>query len=108
MEKVINLQIPHVGEKIFEHIETDDLIKWLKVSNNWRILAENVLLKRWKGKMMEACRDGKFEIVKLLLERTDTQLDTRDEHGRTSLMWACRNGHKDTVQLLLNCSDKKI
>ena len=62
MEKVINLQIPHVGEKIFEIIDTYDLIKWLKVSNTWRILAENVLLKRWKGKMIEACRHGKFKI----------------------------------------------
>ena len=48
MDKVINLGIPHVGEKIFESIETDDLIKYLMVSETWRELAENVMLKRWK------------------------------------------------------------
>ena len=65
MEKVINLNMPHIGEKILENIDTDDLIKWLKVSKTWKILAENVLVKRWKGKMTDACRHGKFEVVKL-------------------------------------------
>ena len=46
MEKVINLHIPHVGENIFENIDTDDLIKWLKVSKTWKVLAENVLPKK--------------------------------------------------------------
>ena len=108
MEKVINLHIPHVGEQIFENIDTDDLIKWFMVSETWRILAGNVLLKRWKNKMIEACQHGKSQIVKLLLERTDTQLDTRDNHGWTAFMVACYNGHKDIVKMLLNCSDKNI
>ena len=86
MEKVINLHIPRVGEQIFEKIDTDDLIKWFMVSETWRKLAENVLLKRWKGQMFEACRSGKFEIVKLLLERTDAKLNTRDFNGMTSFM----------------------
>ena len=30
MEKIINLGIPHVGEQIFEMIETQDLTKYLK------------------------------------------------------------------------------
>ena len=55
MEKVINLNMPDIGEKILENIDTDDLIKWLKVSKTWKILAENVLVKRWKGKMTDAC-----------------------------------------------------
>ena len=108
MKKVINLNIPHIGEKIFENIGTNDLIEWLKVSKTWKILIENVLLKRWKGKLMEASRYGKFEIVKLLLERTDEQLNVRDIDGRTALHWACRKGHKDVVQLLMNCQNKNI
>ena len=41
MEKVVNLGIPHVGEKIFESIETPELIKCLDVSRTWKVLAEN-------------------------------------------------------------------
>ena len=41
MEKVVNLGIPHVGEKIFESIETPELIKCLDVSRTWKVLTEN-------------------------------------------------------------------
>ena len=58
LDKVINLGIPHVGELIFESIDTPGLIKCLEVSETWKELAENVLIKRWKGKMLEACKNG--------------------------------------------------
>ena len=76
MEKVINLGIPHVGEKILENIDTDGLIECLKVSETWKILAENVLLKRWKGRLFEACESGKAEIAKILLEQ-DEDIDLK-------------------------------
>ena len=72
MEKVINLGIPHVAEQIFESIETDGLIECLKVSETWKVLAENVLIKRWKGKIFEACKNGETKVVQLLLERCDS------------------------------------
>ena len=56
MDKVINPGIPHVGEQVFESLETDDLIQCLEVSQTWKFLAENVLLQRWKGKMFEALK----------------------------------------------------
>ena len=51
MDKVINLGIPHVSELIFECFDTPGLIKCLEVSQTWRELAENVLIKRRKGKI---------------------------------------------------------
>ena len=51
MDKIINLGIPHVAELVFESIDTPGLIKCLEVSETWKVLAENVLIKRWKGKM---------------------------------------------------------
>ena len=50
MDKVINIGIPHIGEKIFENMDTQELIKCLHVSKFWKELAENVLFKRWRGK----------------------------------------------------------
>ena len=118
MEKVINLGIPHVGEHIFENIDTDELLQYLSVSQTWKILAKRVLLKRWKNRMFEACKSGKAKIVQLLLEHSaTTELNTRDllielnatdQYGGTAFMWACYNGHKDVVQLLLNHADKTI
>ena len=118
MEKVINLGIPHVGEHIFENIDTDELLQYLSVSQTWKILAKRVLLKRWKNRMFEACKSGKAKIVQLLLEHSaTTELNTRDllielnatdQYGGTAFMWACLNGHKDVVQLLLNHPDKTI
>ena len=33
MDKVINLGIPHIREQIFENIDTDKLLQYLKVSH---------------------------------------------------------------------------
>ena len=54
MDKVINLGIPHISELIFESIDTPELFQCALVSETWKILAESDLIKRWKGKMLEA------------------------------------------------------
>ena len=109
MENIINLGIPHVGEQIFESLDTPELFNCLEVSETWRELAENVLIKRWKGKMFEACKSGETKIVQLLLECCNSEksgLHSIDEYGYTAFMWACQNGHKDVVQLLLENSER--
>ena len=111
MEKIINLGIPHVAEQIFESIDTPGLIKCLEVSETWRVFAENVLIKRWKGKMFEACKNGETKVVQLLLERCNSEesgLHIRDDNGRTTLMIACIIGDKDVVQSLLDNSEINI
>ena len=101
MDKVINLGMPHIGELIFESIDTPGLIKCLEVSETWRELAGNVLVKRWKGKMLEACKNGETKVVQLLLEccnPEDNGLNIRcGWSGRTPFMWACSYGHKGVV-----------
>ena len=108
MDKVINHGMPHIGEQIFESIDTPGLIKCLEVSETWRELAENVLVKRWKGKMFEACKNGETKVVQLLLENCTSEesgLNTRDELGATPFIASCYNGHKDVVKLLLDHSE---
>ena len=46
IDMVINENIPHVGEQIFESIDTEELIQFLKVSSTWSSLAQKVLRKR--------------------------------------------------------------
>ena len=77
MENIIfNLGLPHVGEQIFESLDTPELFNCLEVSETWRELAENVLAKRLKGKMFEACKNGETKVVQLLLEHgtADTKM----------------------------------
>ena len=109
LNEVINLGIPHVGELIFESIDTPGLINCLEVSETWKVLAENVLIKRWKGKMLEACKTGETKVVQLLLEHCNSEesgLNMRDRFRRTAFMEACSNGHKDVVKLLLEHSER--
>ena len=105
MENIINLGIPHVGEQIFEDLNTKDLIQYLKVSQAWKALAENVLFQRWKGKLFETCEEGKTEIVRIILERSKNEevrlMMLRKHFHQTALLAACGNGHKDVVRLLL-------
>ena len=69
LNAIINRGIPHIGELIFESIDTRELLNCMEVSETWKELAENVLIKRWKGKMLEACQNGETKVVQLLLER---------------------------------------
>ena len=116
MEKVITLTIPHIGEKILENFDTDGMIQQcLWVSQTWKVLAENVLVKRWRHKVFEACEIGKKEIVELLLERLnekdlDIELNCHenDEYGWTAFSVACSNGHTDIVKLLLTHPGSKV
>ena len=114
MESIINFGIPHIGEHIFANLETDDLLQCLEVSQAWKVLAETVLLLKWKDKLFEACETGKTEIVKLLLENYNSEeigLNVKDEcdvHGRTPFIVACQNGHEDVVKIFLEYSNGTI
>ena len=111
MEKVVNLGIPHVGENIFENIGTEELVQYFLVSQTWKVLAENVLLKRWKCKLFEACLSGKTKIVQLLLEHyksEDIGLNARNEYEDTVFICACAKGYTDIAKLLLDFSDRNI
>ena len=108
--------MPHLGEQIFENIDTDELIQFRDVSPTWKFLVENVLLKSWKGKLLEACLYGKTEIVKILLDYgnlADIGLHTKTvipgfNTGLTPFMMACFVRCKDIVQLLLSHPDTNI
>ena len=109
MDKVINFGMPHVGEQIFESIDTPGLFQCALVSETWKVLAENVLVKRWKGKLHLACKNGETKVVQLLLERCNSEeneLNIKDRYGLTPFMIACQFGHKDVVKLLLGHSDR--
>ena len=100
MEKVINLGIPHVGEIFFDNIDTEELIQCLFVSQNWRVLVTNVLLKRhslWdfgrhigmkRQKFMIACFNGHTDIVKLFLDMSNIELNARNDFGDTAFILA--------------------
>ena len=89
MDKVINLGIPHVGELIFESITTPELINCLEVSETWKVLAENVLIKRWKGRILQACNRGYIKVVRLLLDNSDQiDLNARNSRGQTAFIGA--------------------
>ena len=48
MEKIIKLGIQHVAELVFDSFDTSDLINYMEVSETWKVLAEDVLIKRCK------------------------------------------------------------
>ena len=60
-----------MGEHIFESIEIDELFQFMSVSETWKVLAENVLIKRLKGWIFEACQNGETKVVRLLLEHSE-------------------------------------
>ena len=103
MDKIINFGIPHVSEQIFESINTPELIKCLEVSKTWKVLAENVLIKRWKGRLFQACNRGYIKVVKLLLDNSNQiDLNARNSRGQTAFIGSCAYGQSRVVQFLLS------
>ena len=87
IDAIINLSMPHVAEQVFQCLSENDLIQCLKVSKTWKAFA---LLQKCRGKLLEACKAGKTEIVRLLLNNGyDTKLNATHEDGMTPFAWAC-------------------
>ena len=68
MDKIINLGIPHVGEKIFEHLGMMDLNECLRVSETWKKIVGEVVVKRWKDYFCVPLYYKATEIVQVLLD----------------------------------------
>ncbi|MCJ1432221.1 hypothetical protein MMC27_001577 [Xylographa pallens] len=51
---------------------------------------------------------GHDAVVKLLLEREDVQVNSRDDMGRTPLSWAATKGHEAVVSLFLERKDVQV
>jgi len=103
IDAVINSGMPHIAEEIFKSLNDDDLIQCWKVSKTWKVFAEEILLPKWRGKLIEACRAGKTEIVRLLLDNgDDTELNATDKNGSTPFILACKNRHQDVAELLFD------
>ena len=54
-----------------------------------------------------ACKQGRIEMVDLLLKR-GAKIEMKTEEGKTALMWAAEQGHVPVVELLLDHADKVI
>ena len=66
MDKVVNLGIPHVAEQIFQTLDDQALVQCLMVSKTWKTLAENVLITKWSGQLIAACKLNDSEVSKAL------------------------------------------
>ena len=52
------------------------------------------------GGFLRACQSGKLEIVKAVVEKTQVELDARNEFDMTPLLWTARTGHLRVVLYL--------
>ena len=103
-----NLLAEKIHEKLLQTCRYENCSVRLVNIKEHETQCEMTLIKRWKGKMFEACKNGKTQVVRLLLERCNAEesgLNIKDNDGFNALMIACRNGHKDVVQLLLDHSE---
>ena len=99
--EVINFGVPHIAEQIFQNCDTVELTSCLSVSETWKVLIENVLLQRWRGKMEKACADGHTKVVKILLDHSV------NEDCNSTFFKACRFGRTEIVKLFMKHSQSK-
>ena len=124
MAQVINIGIPHVAKKIFEHVDISGLIQCLYVSKTWRQLAQETFENRLndtddfgRTPFALACINGYTFVVRIILDcpeskRNRPYLNKRSKsfyyngssRWQNPFMDACENGHEDIVKLLLDYS----
>ena len=73
------------------HSQEDDISTQLEYGQDF---------KAWRGQtpLSWAAENGHEAIVKLLLETSKVNADSKDNYGRTTLWWAARNGHEAVVK----------
>ena len=52
--------------------------------------------------------NGQERVVRLLIARSDVNINAKDNEGRTPLSWAAENGHNGVVRLLIAGGDIDI
>jgi ankyrin repeat protein len=57
---------------------------------------------------MHACVNGNTGVVKLLLDKQDTDVNVQNTDGETALMFSCVNGNTEMVKLLLDTQDTDV
>ena len=113
MDKIINVGIPHVGERIFETVDTPGLIHCQLVSRTWKAFAEKILFKRFRRNVCDVFEFEEriqTEVFKILLDwstRNKIDFNMKNENGRTAFIWACSCGYTNVVQLFLDYFDSK-
>ena len=124
MDRVINIGVPHIAKKIFEHLDIHGLIRCMYVSGTWRQLAEESFVNRLseadqadengRNPVMVACIFGYTYVLQILLDYSQSEnidlncVSYYDLTLNTPLMFACENGHEDAVKLLLDYSGSQF
>jgi len=52
------------------------------------------------GSFIQVCKAGDLDIVKAMIERTQVDMEAKDEYDITPLHWAAQEGHLLVVQYL--------
>jgi uncharacterized protein len=56
---------------------------------------------------MQAAAKGQLDVVRQFIEK-GTDMNVKDENGKTALMYAIKSGDADTVRFFLKGGDMKI
>ena len=133
MNEIISLAIPHIGEEIFKNCSDKDLIEFRHVSTTWKEMAENILVKRWRDRLIEttcSCslcaneEEGHFicpstfnnlclqpnEVIQMLLEHpggNDINWNATTPAGNSIVMFACYYRCMDAVKIILKSAQNK-
>ena len=110
MDQIINLSFPHIGEQILNNFSTTKVLEFSQVSKTWKVLAENSIIKRWKGRLptvLKTLKSSKPEVIKILLQHAKIETAELNQHynGLNLFMWACKYGHIGVVKQLLQRAD---
>ena len=103
----------HRAKPLFGVFTSEKVLRWalitsqIEVPRDWELHLEGPKGRDGKPTSLthnesffKVCEDGNLDIVRAMVERTQVDLESRNDGGRTPLLLAAHNGHLPVVQYL--------
>ena len=116
MSRIINQNVPEIGDLIFTHLDDHARFQCRRVSKHWKQLADKSLIPTYRNLLPSAYFGTNMDFFKFLLDHVDldgfdfdwnlTQ-PTIDEYTQTAFMEQCMSGNLEMVEWIVQNSEAK-
>ena len=104
MSRIINHNLPHIGDLIFTHLDDQARLQCRRVSKYWKKLADKSLTICYRNLMTKVYFGDNMDLFNFLLERVDNfdwNATLKFGFTQTAFMQQCVSGNLEMVEWII-------